>query len=348
MRLPCGRGETVPVLSGSDLHEFSMSQKRQIGKIFINYRREDASAFAGRIFDHLNNYFPSDQLFMDVVGIPPGKNFVDELNQQIAQCVVFLCVIGEHWLGVKDVSGNCRLESDADIVRKEIELALRRNILIIPILANKALMPNQSMLPKSLQPLALFQAIHITHEHFEIEIRELVQFIEGKLKEVEVDISQYKNLECLLRLGKWQDANEETKALIQKLAPVNLLTIGSEELKVIDRLWVKYSNGLFGFSIQKQILLDVNGDLKEFWRRVVWLNRFSIWSEKTLKSGLIFESHAPRGHLPFILDLNTFPVLKAAISGLNIYGIGGMWIAWLIEDNEKIVEFKTFLLRRDL
>ena len=119
-----------------------MSRKKQIGKVFINYRREDTPGFAGRIFDRLRNHFPSDQLFMDVVGIEPGRNFIEELYRQISQCAAFLCVIGEDWLDIKDGSGDRRLDSAADFVRMEIELALHHNILIVPVLVNKAVMPN--------------------------------------------------------------------------------------------------------------------------------------------------------------------------------------------------------------
>ena len=33
------------------------------------------------------------------------------------------------------------------------------------------------------------------------------------------------------------------------------------DLRVIDQLWVRYSNGRFGFSVQKQIWVEVGGKL---------------------------------------------------------------------------------------
>jgi hypothetical protein len=325
-----------------------MSEKKKVGKVFINYRRDDASGFSGRIFDRLKNHFPSDNLFMDVVGIEPGKNFMEIINSQIWQCAVFLCIIGEHWLDINDKSGNRRLDSAEDYVRVELELAIRNDILIIPILVNKAVMPDPALLPQSLRPLASYNAVRITHERFDSDSSDLIRLVDYALKQTGVYPNQYTNLERFLKSGSLKSANKETKLLIQQLSSGNLITIGSAELQMIDRLWVKYSNGLFGFSVQKQILREAQGDLREFWRRVVWLNRFSIWSDKDLESGLIFSVNAPKGHLPFILDLFRYPILKAVITIPVWWLAASTWWPLLDDTNEKAQQFKTFLLRQDL
>jgi hypothetical protein len=46
------------------------------GQIFINYRRDDSSAWAGRLYDGLNRHFVSNQIFMDVDAIEPGVGFI--------------------------------------------------------------------------------------------------------------------------------------------------------------------------------------------------------------------------------------------------------------------------------
>lgn len=55
------------------------------GKIFINYRRDDSIAVAGRLHDRLAETFGRDNLFMDVDNIPIGINFEEYLNKQVAQ-----------------------------------------------------------------------------------------------------------------------------------------------------------------------------------------------------------------------------------------------------------------------
>ena len=58
------------------------------GKIFINYRRGDDSAAAGRLYDRLEQEFDKDNLFMDVDAIGAGQDFVAVLERQVAQCDV--------------------------------------------------------------------------------------------------------------------------------------------------------------------------------------------------------------------------------------------------------------------
>jgi hypothetical protein len=45
----------------------------------------------------------------------------------------------------------------------------------------------------------------------------------------------------------------------QQFAPEELLNFPCEELRAIDMLWVRYSNGRFGFSVQKQIYVECGG-----------------------------------------------------------------------------------------
>jgi len=88
------------------------------GKIFINYRREDSIATAGRLADRLTETFGRDNLFMDVDNIPVGINFDEYLKSQVAACDVVLSVIGPNWLNAKDEANQRRLDnhwSAADI-----------------------------------------------------------------------------------------------------------------------------------------------------------------------------------------------------------------------------------------
>src|SRR5262245_42120942 len=90
------------------------------GKIFINYRREDSIATAGRLGDRLTETFGRDNLFMDVDSIPVGRDFEDYLNSQVAACDAMLAVIGPNWLTAKDDTGQRRLDNLEDFVAIEI------------------------------------------------------------------------------------------------------------------------------------------------------------------------------------------------------------------------------------
>jgi hypothetical protein len=72
----------------------------------------------------------------------------------------------------------------------------------------------------------------------------------------------------------------------------------------MDRLWVKYSNGRFGFSVQKRIYQNLGGT-KEFNGQVLLAYYEAIgWKQKGEKgkwlpySQLTFNTNATSGHLP--------------------------------------------------
>ncbi len=74
--------------------------------------------------------------------------------------------------------------------------------------------------------------------------------------------ARYAKLEELLKAGQWCEADEETYRLMittvgkeegQWFDPKDLEEFPCEDLQILDQLWVKYSNGKFGFSVQKKI-----------------------------------------------------------------------------------------------
>jgi|SRR5215468_9383299 len=91
-----------------------------VGKIFINYRRDDSPGTAGR----LALTFGRKNLFMDVDHVPAGVDFVDYLDRQLAACDVFLAVIGPNWVDAKDNRGRRRFDNPKDYVTVEIAAAL--------------------------------------------------------------------------------------------------------------------------------------------------------------------------------------------------------------------------------
>ena len=123
-------------------------------QIFISYRRDDAAYVTGHINDLLRKEFGAESVFTDVDNIALGVDFRKVLDASVSQCQVFLAVIGDHWLSVRDQEGQLRLEDPADFVRIEIESALKRNIPIIPLLVGRAQMPKAEELPESLRDLA--------------------------------------------------------------------------------------------------------------------------------------------------------------------------------------------------
>jgi uncharacterized membrane protein YhaH (DUF805 family) len=146
-------------------------------RIFINYRRGDSQAAAGRLNDRLLLHFGRDQVFMDVEAIEPGVDFVTWIDEQVASCGVFISVIGPDWLAARTPDGRPRLSEPNDYVRLEIEAALKRNIRVIPVLVDGATMPQSADLPGSIDALARRQAVQIAHHRFTADCDDLARGI---------------------------------------------------------------------------------------------------------------------------------------------------------------------------
>jgi hypothetical protein len=151
-------------------------------KIFISYRRDDSAGAAGRLHDRLERDLGRDLLFMDVDAIPLGQNFVKILGDAVAQCDVFLAVIGKNWIDARDEMGRRRLDDPNDFVRIEIATALKRGIPVVPILLDGAQMPGATQLPEDMKELPLRNGLSVRHESFHADIEKLVRSIKGERK----------------------------------------------------------------------------------------------------------------------------------------------------------------------
>jgi hypothetical protein len=143
---------------------------------------------------------------------------------------------------------------------------------------------------------------------------------------------RYYPLQIALRQQKWRDADEITKDLIFQLGGGEYSDrdetywIGSNwtqqipnaDLQVLDRLWKTYSEGRFGFSVQKQIFLECGGQTgdrteQEAWERfdaqvgwkiedddprreIIRLLRFKVPQNQ------VFHRNAPAGYFPCLQE----------------------------------------------
>ena len=107
-------------------------------------------------------------------------------------------------------------------------------------------------------------------------LSERVSQIEENLMLV-TDIQRYSKLRDLLAAGKWKEADQETFNILldvvqrpdlEYFTPDDVSKFPCNSLQVIDRLWTKYSDGWFGFSIQKQIYEKLGGE-KVYNRKVM-------------------------------------------------------------------------------
>jgi hypothetical protein len=131
----------------------------------------------------------------------------------------------------------------------------------------------------------------------------------------------YTRLRDLLKASEWQEADKETLVVMVKAASKgkedwldtnSIENFPCTDLRTIDQLWVKYSNGRFGFSVQKRIWESVGKDYEKFGDRVGWrqwrtvvVDKWFGLKQQTEKqsewlnySDFLFNTGAPEGHLP--------------------------------------------------
>ena len=103
-----------------------------------------------------------------------------------------------------------------------------------------------------------------------IDFSDRIEKIEDNLLLV-ADINRYAQLRDYLAAGRWFDADIETINIImaisghsklEELKPTDIEIFPGNALRVIDNLWLKYSEGKFGFSVQLKIYKSVGGHLE--------------------------------------------------------------------------------------
>jgi serine/threonine protein kinase len=119
----------------------------------------------------------------------------------------------------------------------------------------------------------------------------------------------YTFLEYLLSQKQWEYADEETAKRLRDAAGINrnlhfsdIEKLPCEDLGIINNLWMKYSDGRFSFSVQKQIYLETGNKLgkynqktfEHFGDEVGWRQNKQWLSYNNLSN----TSFVPRGHFP--------------------------------------------------
>ncbi|MFM6872503.1 MAG: GUN4 domain-containing protein [Dolichospermum sp.] len=123
----------------------------------------------------------------------------------------------------------------------------------------------------------------------------------------------YRKLRDLLKAGKWKEADEETLRVMLCVGGTREGWLNVEsfdnfpcaDLRTIDQLWVKYSDGRFGFSVQKRIYQGLGGTRE--YNQEIWLKfgdkvgwrKGGSW---LYYSDITFDKKAPEGHLPIGWD----------------------------------------------
>lgn len=255
--------------------------------------------------------------WLDEEQIPPGRSFQDEIQQAIPLVKSAAIFLGLPGLGAWQ----------AWELKALISQCVRNNIPVIPVL-----LPGINKIPEQLLFLEQFRWVSFSEQVDDVEALNLLEWgITGRKPERKPqpiqpviqadDLSSerkgvnYTQLRNLLAAGKWKEADKETLAVMLKASnseKERLLDLESiknfpcTDLRTIDQLWVKYSNGRFGFSVQKRIWESVGGTpnadyetVCKFGDKVGWRVKGN-WIDND--EDIIFSISAREGHLPMWED----------------------------------------------
>src|SRR5262245_17997981 len=139
--------------------------------IFISYRRSD-SDHALTLYLWLLKTYGRERLFWDQKDIPPGRDFLEVIEERVEASDALISVITQGWLAPADESGHRRIDDPEDVLRREIATALRKGIVVLPVLSGGATMPDAHDLPVDIAALSQRQALKITDMQFHTLLEE--------------------------------------------------------------------------------------------------------------------------------------------------------------------------------
>lgn len=157
--------------------------------IFICYRRADAGGHPAHLHRHLRAHFgEAAPIFMDTADIGAGVQFERKLESELTSCEVFLALISRRWLTIRGGPRwwrwRRRLNNPKDYVRREIATALKRDIIVIPVLLDGAQMPSAHVLTRDISRLASYQGFKLRNRGWLEDADRLVSHIERQTEEL--------------------------------------------------------------------------------------------------------------------------------------------------------------------
>jgi hypothetical protein len=139
----------------------------QVTRVYLSYRPEDGEHITEQLAQRLGEHF---EVAVDGPAVEP--------ESAVLHADVVVAVIGARWT---DILGQRQSHRGTDRVSAEIALALRRGLLVIPVLVDGARMPTRSELPEALEELAGKRAVLVGTDSFTSDSSQLISSIERRV-----------------------------------------------------------------------------------------------------------------------------------------------------------------------
>ena len=131
----------------------------------------DARFGAASVHEALTRRFGPDQVFLDSASIPVGAKYPEEIFAALGQVSVLVVCIGPEWMAA-DERGRL-IDREDDWVRREIRHAVKRKIVIVPVLLDGASLPSEHELPEDIRDLTRRQCLEVGHRNLAADLARL-------------------------------------------------------------------------------------------------------------------------------------------------------------------------------
>jgi len=150
----------------------------------------------------------------------------------------------------------------------------------------------------------------------------LARYPEGWLATVSARGLDYAPLQQALMAQQFEEADRITSALLRELAGPDAVRRGyvyysevppmpSADLDSLDRLWVCFSRGRFGFSVQGRLLRSCNARWELLWPKLAWKDG-GRWTR--YPGSFQWSIDAPEGHMPLVNQLRGVRLMDALLN----------------------------------
>ncbi|MEY4800491.1 MAG: hypothetical protein RLZZ274_821 [Cyanobacteriota bacterium] len=150
----------------------------------------------------------------------------------------------------------------------------------------------------------------------------LACYPDGWLATVSARGLDYAPLQRALMAQQFEEADRITSSLLRELAGPEAIRrgyvyysevppIASADLDSLDRLWVCYSRGRFGFSVQGKLLRSCNGRWELLWPKLAWKDA-GRWTR--YPGSFQWSIEAPEGHMPLVNQLRGVRLMDALLN----------------------------------
>ena len=144
--------------------------------VFVSYRRSDSPSAARQIAEALRARFGADSVFFDTHDLLPGSDWHRDIEDRVRASDITVVVIGPHWVSIADERGRRRVlqPEEEDVVRTEVEAALRGTGRVVPVLVDDADLPSRDRLPRPFRPITTLNAVTLRHASWDQDLESLV------------------------------------------------------------------------------------------------------------------------------------------------------------------------------